>query len=339
MKYRIALSFFFIIISFMVYAQKVSNVRFEQVGKQIHIYYDLEGKGVFNVSAFYGFGGLDWWNLSTQYTYGDIGFDQLPGKNKKIIFDAGKNKIEIIGNIYIRIKASPINSLGNQLVSSEVSKVNYSKFLGKWYNRNNICDSIEISTQENILLVKLSNGSYPAINKNGILEINCMTDTIPVSMLDSETILLGNAVYLKQLKGNTQVDLSGIWHVADCSHIMNIDVFKVYDNRVSIYFGSPLMIYAKLIKKSAKKYNIFFISADGTISMSRILADIFPKIEYNKPIGELELITSNDIKMEWFGVSLKGESENWLRFMGQLENFNDAINTCGEGCVYLKKEK
>ena len=73
--------------------------------------------------------------------------------------------------------------------------------------------------------------------------------------------------------------------------------------------------------------------------MSRMLVDTFPKIDYDKPFGEIELITSNDIKLEWFGVSLKGESENWLRFMmGNLENFNNAVNTCGESCVYLKKK-
>jgi len=45
-KYIISL---FLFLPLLVFSQKVYNIRFEQVGKQIHIYYDLSGEGTFNV--------------------------------------------------------------------------------------------------------------------------------------------------------------------------------------------------------------------------------------------------------------------------------------------------
>jgi len=43
-----------LLISAAAFSQKVSNVHFEQVGKKIHIYYDLEGRGDFSVQVKYG---------------------------------------------------------------------------------------------------------------------------------------------------------------------------------------------------------------------------------------------------------------------------------------------
>lgn len=107
---RIQLIVLFIIFSFFGSSQEISNVHFEQVGKQIHIYYDLEGDEEYLVKVYCSTDIRQSWGEPLKFITGAVGDNQMPGKNKKIIWDVLKETEKLSGEILFKVIAQNDNS-------------------------------------------------------------------------------------------------------------------------------------------------------------------------------------------------------------------------------------
>jgi uncharacterized protein (TIGR02145 family) len=89
------------------YCQKIENVKFEQVGNKIYIYYDLVGtyKDKFSISIYYSDDNGKTWKGPIKSALGDIGVDQISGKQKSIIWDVLNEKSEMVGNYNFKVEA------------------------------------------------------------------------------------------------------------------------------------------------------------------------------------------------------------------------------------------
>ena len=96
-----------LVIPLLSIAQQVENVRFEQAGKQIHIYYDLQGKGTYTVKVFCSTDNGQTWGHPLQIVTGAVGRNQQPGTNKEIIWDVLAERDKLQGNILFKIEALP----------------------------------------------------------------------------------------------------------------------------------------------------------------------------------------------------------------------------------------
>ncbi|RLD85161.1 MAG: hypothetical protein DRJ09_13245, partial [Bacteroidetes bacterium] len=96
------------------FSQKVENVHFEQVGKQIYIYYDLIGKGTYMVKVYCSTDESSSWGNPLQKVSGNVGFNIKQGNNKKIIWDVLKEKEKLTGTINFKIEAVP--NIGIEIV-------------------------------------------------------------------------------------------------------------------------------------------------------------------------------------------------------------------------------
>jgi len=105
MNYTKILIAIFLLFSFALKAQEVNNVRFEQVGKQIHIYYDLQGEGTYNISIYYSEGNGENYGNALIYVTDAVGENQESGINKMIIWDVLEEKEKLSGEIKFKIEA------------------------------------------------------------------------------------------------------------------------------------------------------------------------------------------------------------------------------------------
>lgn len=87
-------------------SQKISNLKFEQAGKKIIIYYDLHGNKDYNVKLYCSTNNGRSWGASLEQVTGDIGAFQKPGKDKMIIWDVLSERDELTGDIAFKIEAS-----------------------------------------------------------------------------------------------------------------------------------------------------------------------------------------------------------------------------------------
>jgi len=99
LKYNILLLFF---MPLMAHSQKVENVRFEQVGKQIHIYYDLQGDKIYNVEVFCSTDDGQTWGRPLKQVTGAVGEKQNPGNNKEIVWDVLAEREELEVPLFLR---------------------------------------------------------------------------------------------------------------------------------------------------------------------------------------------------------------------------------------------
>lgn len=98
----------FVIISQLCISQEVSNVHFEQIGKQIYIYYDLYGNESYFIELSYSLdGGLIWENPIN--INGAIGLGQIPENNKRIEWDATRELTNLGGDIVFKVTARSIS--------------------------------------------------------------------------------------------------------------------------------------------------------------------------------------------------------------------------------------
>lgn len=67
----------------VAFTQQTSIIHFEQVGKKIHIFYDLEGVEIYNVQVFCITDSGKNWSNPLQSVLGDVGENQHPGINKR----------------------------------------------------------------------------------------------------------------------------------------------------------------------------------------------------------------------------------------------------------------
>lgn len=88
-------------------SQEITNIRFEQNGKQINLYYDLKGTETFSVWVFCSTDDGRNWGQPLKYVYGDVGENQEPGKQKMIVWNVLSEREELTSKILFKIEAEP----------------------------------------------------------------------------------------------------------------------------------------------------------------------------------------------------------------------------------------
>ena len=86
--------------------QSTENIYFEQVGKQIHIYYDLVGDETYNIKVFCSTDNGQTWGQPLQKVTGAVGENQKQGKGKEIVWDVLAEKERLSGEIMFKIVAT-----------------------------------------------------------------------------------------------------------------------------------------------------------------------------------------------------------------------------------------
>ena len=109
MNYTKILITIFILFSFALKAQVVNNVRFEQVGKQINIYYDLQGEVTYNISIYCSEDNGESYGNVLIYVTGAVGEDQKSGINKMIVWDVLKETKKLSGDINFKVEVNPLS--------------------------------------------------------------------------------------------------------------------------------------------------------------------------------------------------------------------------------------
>jgi sulfatase modifying factor 1 len=120
MKYNITF-FLSLFIPFLLNGQRIENVRFEQEGKMINIYYDLTGPSSgeeYTVEVFCSTDQGNTWGSPLRSVTGNVGIEQTTGYNKKIVWDVLAEKEQIMGNIVFEVRAVNI-SKGPEVVFVE----------------------------------------------------------------------------------------------------------------------------------------------------------------------------------------------------------------------------
>ncbi len=106
---RIYLKFLVLVLPLLSFSQKVENIHFEQVGKQIHIYYDLEGSDAYTLQVFCSTDNGNHWGEPLKYVSGAVDENQKQGKGKMIVWDVLTEKEKLSGEIQFKIEAFPSN--------------------------------------------------------------------------------------------------------------------------------------------------------------------------------------------------------------------------------------
>mgnify|MGYP006416762605 CR=1 FL=1 len=99
----------FLLLSLLSFSQQITNIHFEQEGKQIHIYYDLEGEGFFNVKVYCSEDNGNTWGKQLEKVKGAVGENQIPDKNKMIIWDVLQEREELRGNLRFKVDVQSEN--------------------------------------------------------------------------------------------------------------------------------------------------------------------------------------------------------------------------------------
>lgn len=108
MKQLFLIIVFFLLANTFACAQSVTNVRFEQSGKQIVIYYDLYGEtgNGWNISVFCSKDKAKTLGMPLQKVTGACGDGVLPGENKKITWDVLTEWEKLEGDISFIVQAT-----------------------------------------------------------------------------------------------------------------------------------------------------------------------------------------------------------------------------------------
>lgn len=104
-KFRLLCFVFFFPV--LLYAQDISNLNFETIGKTIQISYDLSGKttDLYEVAVFYSQNDGKW-EGPLQFVSGDVGKNVRPGIGKRIVWEVLKEKEKLTGNLRIKLEIS-----------------------------------------------------------------------------------------------------------------------------------------------------------------------------------------------------------------------------------------
>jgi uncharacterized protein (TIGR02145 family) len=95
------------------FSQQVENVHFEQVGKQIHIFYNLKGPNpLYNIKLFCSTDNGQTWGVPLKKVIGAVGENQPPGNGKEIIWDVLAEREELKGKVVFKIEAGQSNAFG-----------------------------------------------------------------------------------------------------------------------------------------------------------------------------------------------------------------------------------
>ena len=105
--------------------EKVKNVRFEQVGDDVHIYYDLRGDAdKYKVTVRGSSDGGFTYKLPMKSVSGDIGKKVRPGSGKKIIWKALKDAGELEGDEFV-FEVEAVSGPGKEFANSVGMKFVY----------------------------------------------------------------------------------------------------------------------------------------------------------------------------------------------------------------------
>lgn len=110
MRYYILISI--LLLARICLSQEVRNIHFEQNGKVINIYYDLNSEGNYKVRVFCSEDNGNTWGAPLKSVKGNIGENQKRGSNKLITWDVLKERDELSGNIQFKIEAILISFIG-----------------------------------------------------------------------------------------------------------------------------------------------------------------------------------------------------------------------------------
>lgn len=103
-------------------AQTVTNLRFEQSGKMIDVYYDLSGKDdeSFQIKLYCSLDEGKAWGTSLYYVTGAVGEKIKPGNNKKITWDVIKEKEKLVGEVKFKIEVTPMSGCYSFTITHKV---------------------------------------------------------------------------------------------------------------------------------------------------------------------------------------------------------------------------
>ncbi len=101
------LLFILFLLPLFSFSQTVSNVRFEQIVKKVHIYYDLQGSGSYTVQVYCSTDDGQSWDGPLQQVTGATGRNQHAGNNQEIIWDVLAEREKLVGMTQFKVTAIP----------------------------------------------------------------------------------------------------------------------------------------------------------------------------------------------------------------------------------------
>jgi len=113
---------FILLTATLAKAQEVKNIRFEQAGKQIVIFYDLLGENgtSWNISVYCYNGQDSSWGAPLQKLTGAAGKGIRPGTSQKVVWDVLAEREKLEGNISIVVEATK----NEEPVKTKVKEIN-----------------------------------------------------------------------------------------------------------------------------------------------------------------------------------------------------------------------
>lgn len=260
--------FCFVFAPFIAFAQQVKNVHFEQVGKEIHIYYDLVGDGDYWVDVYCSEDGGANWGKLLEYVTGDVGNDQKSGVNKMIVWDVLKEREGLASSVQFKVVASCYSNNNHDSVGKFVgnSGIVIDDRDGKKYNWVKIGDQYWMTENMNIgVMVDITTKQ----TNNNTIEKYCFDDNPQFCNKYGGLYRLDEAFNYKKVN-NQGVCPTG-WHVSteqdwnilllETDRLMRrMDYFLSSDQKnkskkLEHYYGYALMqVDEMVINKSSTAY-------------------------------------------------------------------------------------
>jgi len=134
MKQVFSIIILFFLTTTIANAQLVTNIRFEQSGKQVVIYYDISGvrSSTWNIEIYCSQDGGTTWGNPLRKLNGDFGPAIKPGTNKQIKWDVLDEREKLEGEISFKVTATEDYASGTYKSNA---KPNYSAYYYKYKKR------------------------------------------------------------------------------------------------------------------------------------------------------------------------------------------------------------
>jgi len=140
MKINIFIHLIFVAACLSINAQQIQNIRFEQEGKKINIYYDLIGEAVdvYNVEIYCSYDGGNTWGKPLKHVTGDTGENIKSGINKFIIWDVLVDREYLTGEISFKITVANTIKTGTFIDSRDNKKYKWVRIGDKIWMAENL---------------------------------------------------------------------------------------------------------------------------------------------------------------------------------------------------------